>query len=75
MNKASASDLREIAIKGGMKTLWQDGLDKLSAGLTTADEIARALLGTEDEVDDAAPAQANPTHITPAQLTSTPAAS
>lgn len=52
MKKAHSSDLRDIAVKNGMKTLWQDGLDKLRAGLTTADEVARVLLGTEDVGED-----------------------
>jgi type IV pilus assembly protein PilB len=58
MQKSTSTELRDIAVRAGMKTLWQDGLDKLRAGLTTADEIARALLGTEDEAEDAAPAPA-----------------
>jgi type II secretory ATPase GspE/PulE/Tfp pilus assembly ATPase PilB-like protein len=31
-----------------MKTLWQDGVEKAQRGLTTADEIVRVLLGSED---------------------------
>jgi type II secretory ATPase GspE/PulE/Tfp pilus assembly ATPase PilB-like protein len=48
MNKAPADQLRNIAIKSGMKTLWQDGLEKVKNGLTTADEVARALLGADE---------------------------
>jgi len=48
-DKADAATLQRIAIQNGMRTLWQDGLDKLQRGLTTADEIARVLLGAEDE--------------------------
>lgn len=47
-SQAAADELRGIAIKNGMKTLWQDGLEKAQKGLTTADEVARALLGAED---------------------------
>jgi type II secretory ATPase GspE/PulE/Tfp pilus assembly ATPase PilB-like protein len=46
--QADADTLRRIAVKNGMKTLWQDGLEKAQKGLTTADEVARALLGAED---------------------------
>ena len=54
MDKVDAGELRDIAVKNGMKTLWQDGMDKLRAGLTTADEIARALMGGEEAGDDEA---------------------
>jgi type II secretory ATPase GspE/PulE/Tfp pilus assembly ATPase PilB-like protein len=54
MNKTNSSDLRDIAIKNGMRTLWQDGLDKLRLGLTTTDEFARVLLGTEDVAEEGA---------------------
>lgn len=49
MEKADAGTLRRIAVESGMKTLWQDGIDKLQRGLTNADEIARVLLGSEHE--------------------------
>jgi len=52
MQSTSSATLRDIAIRRGMRTLWQDGLEKLSQGLTTADEIARVLLGTEEETAD-----------------------
>jgi general secretion pathway protein E len=48
MGKVDSDSLRRMAVEHGMKTLWQDGLDKLTRGLTTAEEVARALLGTED---------------------------
>ena len=51
MQSTSSSTLRDIAIRRGMRTLWQDGLEKLSQGLTTAEEIARVLLGTEEEAE------------------------
>jgi len=47
MQKVDSDELRKIAVASGMKTLWQDGMDKLSRGLTTADEIARVLLGAQ----------------------------
>jgi type II secretory ATPase GspE/PulE/Tfp pilus assembly ATPase PilB-like protein len=30
-------------MRGGMKTLWQDGLEKAAAGITTIDELTRAI--------------------------------
>ncbi|MBN1788331.1 MAG: Flp pilus assembly complex ATPase component TadA [Sedimentisphaerales bacterium] len=38
---ASLRKIRELAIKGGMKSLRIDGLQKVSAGITTIDEILR----------------------------------
>ena len=43
--------LRRVAVEGGMKTLWQDGIDKLARGLTTAEEISRVLLGAQGAED------------------------
>ena len=31
------------AIAGGMRTLWDDGLDKVLAGLTSVEELARVV--------------------------------
>jgi type IV pilus assembly protein PilB len=39
--KADASTIRKIAIKNGMKTMVVDGLEKVSAGLTTIEEVVR----------------------------------
>jgi type II secretory ATPase GspE/PulE/Tfp pilus assembly ATPase PilB-like protein len=58
MHKTNSSELRDIAVRNGMRPLWQDGLDKLRNGLTTADEVARVLLGTEDAAEEDAGAQA-----------------
>ncbi len=49
MQKADSDELRRIAIESGMKTLWEDGIDKMASGLTTSDEIARVLLGSHDD--------------------------
>jgi general secretion pathway protein E len=38
---ADANSIREQAIKDGMKTLRQDALEKLAAGLTTPEEVVR----------------------------------
>ena len=41
-DKAPTSDIRNLAIKEfGMKTLWEDGIDKLRAGVTTIEEVIR----------------------------------
>ena len=45
---ASADEIRDLASKAGMKSLWRDGQEKVLRGLTTAGEVARALLGAED---------------------------
>lgn len=54
-----ADALRRIAVKNGMRTLWRDALEKLQHGLTTTDEVFRALMGSED-LDDAVPLAAVP---------------
>ena len=45
---ATAGEIRVMATKAGMKRLWLDGEEKVLRGLTTAGEVARALLGAED---------------------------
>ncbi len=40
----SADDIREFAIKNGMKTLYKDGLIKMKKGLTDIAEIERVLM-------------------------------
>lgn len=41
----SIAEIRETAVKAGMVTMKQDGLLKVSAGITTMDEIERVLGG------------------------------
>jgi type II secretory ATPase GspE/PulE/Tfp pilus assembly ATPase PilB-like protein len=41
--RASHGELESAAMRGGMKTLWQDGLEKAAAGITTIDELTRAI--------------------------------
>ena len=43
LKKMSTSALEEIAIKQGMKTLWQNGLQRVIAGETTLEEAVRVL--------------------------------
>jgi type IV pilus assembly protein PilB len=42
---AALDEIRELAIKGGMRTLRADGVNKVKAGITTLEEVIRA---TED---------------------------
>jgi type IV pilus assembly protein PilB len=39
--KASREDIERAAIEEGMRTIWDDGLAKVSAGLTSVEELAR----------------------------------
>jgi type IV pilus assembly protein PilB len=40
-SKASREDIERAALASGMKTLWDDGLAKVAAGLTSLEELAR----------------------------------
>jgi type IV pilus assembly protein PilB len=40
-SKAAREDLERAAIEEGMRTLWDDGLAKVAAGLTSLEELAR----------------------------------
>ena len=39
--KASREEIERAALTGGMKTLWDDGIAKVAAGLTSIEELAR----------------------------------
>ena len=39
--KQDASDIKNIAIKNGMKTMLEDGIEKVMQGVTTIDEVLR----------------------------------
>ena len=41
VRKASREDIERAAIEEGMRTLWDDGIAKVSAGLTSIEELAR----------------------------------
>ena len=45
---ADATDLHEIARQSGMVTLYEDGLRKVLAGVTSLDEVLRV---TQDQQD------------------------
>jgi type IV pilus assembly protein PilB len=40
-SKASREEIERAAIETGMKTLWDDGIAKVTAGLTSVEELAR----------------------------------
>jgi type IV pilus assembly protein PilB len=40
-SKASREDIERCAMSNGMRTLWDDGLAKVAAGLTSVEELAR----------------------------------
>lgn len=41
MAKKDAAQIRELAIKNGMRTMLEDGLDKVKQGITTIEEVLR----------------------------------
>jgi type IV pilus assembly protein PilB len=43
-SKASRDDLERAAISEGMRTLWDDGVAKVAAGLTTIEELGRVTI-------------------------------
>ena len=47
-DKVPASVLRSRAREMGMRTLREDGVRKVLAGMTTPDEVVRATVGDED---------------------------
>ncbi len=50
LKQASTSELRQLAVKSGMKSLREDGWQKVVAGHTTVDEVLR--LTQEDAYED-----------------------
>ncbi len=43
VSKSSASQIRQAALSAGMTTLFEDGLNKISQGLTTPQEVLRVI--------------------------------
>jgi type IV pilus assembly protein PilB len=43
-NKASRDAIEEAAARNGMRTLWDDGVEKILAGLTSVEELARVVV-------------------------------
>jgi type IV pilus assembly protein PilB len=42
--RASREDIERAAMEGGMRTLWDDGLAKVAAGITSLEELSRVLV-------------------------------
>ena len=42
--KATRDELEAAALRNGMRSLWDDGLDKVLAGLTSVEELARVVV-------------------------------
>ena len=53
-NNRPTPEVRKMAIKEGMSTLYMDGMDKVMRGITTLGEVYRAAKKTEDDHIDAA---------------------
>jgi len=47
-SKASADQIESVALQDGMMTLRQDGLRKVALGLTSLEEVMRAVFVAED---------------------------
>ena len=45
LQRASAQEMSELASRQGARTLREDGIRKVLAGLTTPDEVIRATVG------------------------------
>ena len=45
LERATSSEIRSVAVKYGMKTLRDDGLEKISRGITTVEEVVRETTG------------------------------
>src|SRR5690348_2527732 len=43
VSRAPRDEIERAAIRGGMRTLWDDGLAKVAAGLTSLEELARVV--------------------------------
>jgi type II secretory ATPase GspE/PulE/Tfp pilus assembly ATPase PilB-like protein len=43
MNRASAQEIKDAAVKNGMTTMIQDALQKAQKGLTSIEEIIRVV--------------------------------
>ena len=42
--RASREEIERAAMDAGMRSLWDDGLAKVAAGLTSVEELARVLV-------------------------------
>ena len=44
VRKASRDEIERAALRAGMQTLWDDGIAKVAAGLTSVEELTRVVL-------------------------------
>ena len=44
VSRASREEIERAALEGGMRTLWDDGLAKVAAGITSLEELSRVLV-------------------------------
>ncbi|MGE3107712.1 MAG: GspE/PulE family protein [Phycisphaerales bacterium] len=51
--QAGLADLRRAALRDGMKPMWKDGVDKAFLGMTTLDEVIRAVAVDLDSLPSA----------------------
>jgi type IV pilus assembly protein PilB len=45
VTRAGRDEIERAAMRGGMRTMWDDGISKVGAGLTSIEELARVVLG------------------------------
>ncbi len=43
LRRASANEIKKIAVKNGMVTMFEDGFKKVKEGLTTVEEVLRVI--------------------------------
>jgi type II secretory ATPase GspE/PulE/Tfp pilus assembly ATPase PilB-like protein len=74
----SPDRIADAAREGGMRTLWESGVEHVKAGTTSVDELARVLEIPSDEPvarpSAAVPVPARPSGMTPASAVNTAAA-
>jgi type IV pilus assembly protein PilB len=44
VSRAGRDEIERAAIRGGMRSMWDDGLQKVATGLTSIEELARVVL-------------------------------
>jgi general secretion pathway protein E len=49
LQKTDASSIKKMAVKHGMRTLSQDAIEKVFSGITSVEEILRAIISESDE--------------------------
>ena len=43
VERRPSDEILKVAVEQGMRTLWQDGLEKVASGLTSVEEIMRVV--------------------------------